>query len=517
MQVSPKTIEGSVVRFSLEGDATELDAAMDAAFRDLQGRMKIKGFRPGKAPRQVVEANLGGAGALRGYAIEELFSKAYPKALNELDIEPVASPDVEVDRGRDGGVVHIKVSVEVRLPVTVEGYADMEVAVPSPIVSDSDIDEAIYRERERWAELAKVDRPASRGDVLTVDLVVRKADSGQHLHMDDFVYELGSGALAEAVAERLIGVSVGDEVEVVIPAARRAGNDPGGGERDGHDVNPDPDPLAEVEGGTVEGGSRGDAGDEGEAGLEETPAEYVKVVVKQVEEKILPEAGDEWARLATEFETIQELRDDLAERLRSAKRMIARSVLAEATARSLAELVAEEPPEALVADVMRERSRSIAADLEKHRIDIDRFIEERGEERFYGELRDASVREVRTDLALRALAAAEGIDVTEEELADELSSLSRRLGVTIETARERAETAGVLPELRAERRKAKALRWLMEHVSIVDENGVEVRREYLLEDEPAAQSEPAPSPGAEMAGVLSEADMTSPPSGAVAP
>ena len=215
------------------------------------------------------------------------------------------------------------------------------------------------------------------------------------------------------------------------------------------------------------------------------------MLVKDVKELVLPEVTDEWASEASEFETAEELRADVAERLRQRHMVQAQMALQQKTAEALVELVTEEIPEQLVVEELRERIHDLNHRLDSQGMTLGQFLGATGrdEEEFLDELRAGALQSVKVDLALRALVDAEAIEVSDEELDEELAAMGERLEMGADEVREQLERAGRLPAVRSDRRKAKAMRWLVDNVELVDEDGKPVSRDDLLVNQGEEDSE----------------------------
>jgi trigger factor len=215
------------------------------------------------------------------------------------------------------------------------------------------------------------------------------------------------------------------------------------------------------------------------------------VTVKEVKELRLPEADDAWAGEASEFGTLAELRADIAERLRQRRIVEAQLALQQKTVEALVELVTEEIPEQLVLEELRERIHDLNHRLEGQSMSLGQFlgVTGRSEEEFLEELRAGALQSVTADLALRSLVEAESIEITDEELAEELAAMGTRLDMDPDQVRDQLERAGRLSAVRSDRRKAKAMRWLMDSVELVDENGAPVSRDDLKVNQVEEDSE----------------------------
>ena len=436
MRATSEAVEGNKVRLSVEIDEQEVDAVLDEAIRTLTRQARVPGFRPGKVPRPVLEARMGGAGALRAEALREAIPDFYARALADTEIDPISPPEIDIKGGEDAGAVSFDAVVQVRPAVAIPGYGGLEVTVPSPVVTDADVEAQIDRLRDTEAELVEVSRAARDGDYVTVDLHGTVAGDEEVVAQDDYLYEVGSGRVVPELDEQVRGAKVGDVLAFSASAA-----------------------------------SQSDA-----------PEISFRVLVKDVKEKKLPDVTDEWAAEASEFTTVAELREDLRTRMAQMKAFQTQLALRQGALNALAELVdTEAVPDVLVDEEVRQRVHDLGHRLEEQRIGIAQFLAATGrsEEEFLEELRAEGRRAVKGDLALRALAEAEDLEVAEDEIEAELQEMAGRLGVAPTEVRERLTRAGRMAAVRSEQRKAKALSWLLDHVVVVDEDGAPVSREDL--------------------------------------
>jgi trigger factor len=225
----------------------------------------------------------------------------------------------------------------------------------------------------------------------------------------------------------------------------------------------------------------------GTDGTEESAS--VRVLVKETKQKVLPEPTDAWAAEASEFDTVAALRDDLATKLRQIKVMQAQMALRSRALEALIELVQDDPPESLIETEVRERLHDLGHRLEQRHISLEQFLAASGRDRdsLLAELRAEAASAVRADLALRALADAENMEVSDEDLDAVVADMATQAGTTGADLKRRLDRAGRLPAVRSDQRKAKALEWLLDHVGLVDEEGKPVDRSDL---EPAAVTQP---------------------------
>jgi trigger factor len=437
MRATAAPEEGNKVRLSVEIDETEIAEAVDEVLRRLSRQIRVPGFRPGKVPRKVIEARLGGPVAVRTEAIRESVPDFYNQAIVDTDLDPITQPDIDITAGDDtpSGPLSFDAVVEVRPRVAIPGYAGLEVTLPSLTVTEEEVTAQVDRLRAGSGELVEVSRPAAHGDQVTIDLHGTRVGGGdgEDLDTQDFLYQVGSGGVVPELDDQLAGAKVGDILEF-----------------------------------------EASVGDEGERIA-------FRVLVKLIQELELPEATDEWASEASEFDTVEALRADIAERLRQRKVVEAQMALQSGTGEALAALVTEEIPEALVAAELRERLHDLSHRLEAQGMTLAQLVAATGrdEQAFLDELRAGALESVKVDLALRALVEEEGIELTDEELDEELTAMGQRLDLDPDEVRSQLEQAGRLTAVRSDRRKAKAMRWLMDNVALVDPDGTPISRDDL--------------------------------------
>ena len=453
MKSTLEPLEGNKVKLSISVDDAEFEKEIDAAFKRIAREVRLPGFRPGKAPRKVLEARIG-LEAARVDALEHAVPTFYLEAVDEHDVDVIAQPEFDITSGQEEGEeVAFDAVVEVRPVVTVGGYASLRVTIPSPTVGDDEIDARVDALREAHAALETVERPAQTGDNVTIDIAGSRDDEPiEGLVADDYLYEVGSGTVVPELDEQLAGAKVGDIVTFTAD-------------------HPDPD---------------------------EHPVDF-KVLVKEIKEKVLPDADDAFAAEASEFETIDELRDDLRSRFSTVKVMQARMAVQQKTAEALAELVDDEVPDALVSQEMQQRLEDLAMRLEAQGMGIEQYLATTGQdqEAFVADLRETAAQGVKVDLALRAVALAEDLDVSDEDLEAEYAAVAERVGQKVDKVRKQLERNGQVSAVRSDLRTRKALEWLTEHVELVDEGGATIDRSSLEVDADDADTETDDSSEAE--------------------
>jgi trigger factor len=438
MRATTEPLEGNLVRLSVEIDEPEFDKAMGDVVRTLARQVRVPGFRPGKVPRKVLEARMGGAGALRAEALRESLPDFYARAVVDTELDPIARPEIDITSGEDAGAVSFDAVVQVRPLVAIPGYDGLQVSLPALGVKDEEIQHQVDRLRENDAELEVVERPGIDGDLVTIDLHGNDASGAEVVGVDDYLYEVGSGSVVPELDGELRGAKAG--AILAFDAA-----------------NPN-EPEATI---------------------------AFRVLVKEVKIKKLPAETDEWASENSEFSTVTQLRDDIAERIGRVKLMQSQMALRQRAIEALAGLVSDdEVPEVLVDDEVNERLHELQHRLESQKLTLAEYFSATGQspDDLLGAVRTDAYAAVKADLALRALVEAEELTLSDEELDAEIVTMADRMGTSPIELRRQLDTAGRTGAVRSELRKGKALQWLLDHVELFDDEGNPMSRDDLKVD-----------------------------------
>ena len=433
MQTTLESLEGNKVKLTVEVDAEDLKRAEEETLRRLTRQASLPGFRPGKVPRQVLISRLGHK-TIRAEVLSDVLPKYYEDAVNEESLDVINQPEIDVTSGEESGPIIFAATVEVRPEVTIAGYKGLEITIPSPLASEADIDAQIDKMREQFATLNEVDRPARDGDLVTLNIHgSRDGAPAEGLTADDLVYEVGSGGIVEGIDEKLFNAKLGDEF------ALDADDAPGG-------------------------------------------SAHLEVKVTLVREKVLPDVDDTFASDASEFDNLEQLREDLRDRLSSVKRMQASMAMQEKAIEALVGLVDVEIPEVLLNDEKQHLLQDLAFRLSQQQVSIKDYLDATGQDpdTFLAGLDPQATTQVKADLALRALVKLEAIEADESDVDEELVRLAAQAKQTPAQMRATLETNGRIAELRSQIERAKALKWLVENVSMVDDEGKAVDREELM-------------------------------------
>ncbi len=429
-----ETLEGNKVKLFIEVEASEIDQQVDEAFRRMAKQVKLPGFRPGKAPRKVLEARLGLAPA-RQDALRESLPEFYAEAVKNHEVDAIAAPQLEIISGAEQGGVSFEAVVETRPLLTLQGYRGLRVVIPSPAVDEAELETRVERLRTQHAEYEVADRPAEDGDQVLIDIAgSQDGEAVEGLTASDYAYEVGSGGVVPEIDENLRGASAGASVTFAAPHP-----------------------------------------EEGEGALSFT------IEVREVRGRVLPELTDEWVAETSEYATVEAMRAAYRQQQTRQKLVAANMALQQKTAEALVALITEDIPQALVQNELSARINNLDSRMRSQGMDLSRYLQLTGQstEDLVAEQRSASEEAVKVDLALRAVAEAESHEVNGEDLEQHFAELSRRFGVDADEIRANFERGGQMLAVRSEVRKGKALEWLLKQVEIVDEDGNVIDRASL--------------------------------------
>jgi trigger factor len=438
MHATSMNLDDNRIKLSVEIDEAEMNDAIDAAATSLAKQMTVKGFRKGKVPKSVMIAHLGGPDVLRSEAIRESLPDFYSRAVADTLTDPIGQPDINITGGEEGGLLTFEAEVEVRPQISIKGQNELRVTIPSPVVNDAEITAQIDRFRETDAILREVDRPIITGDLVAMDIHVERLEGdGEPIDMSDYMYTVGSGVITEGVDDLIVGLKAGEELKL--------------------NGNMGPGVVATYE-----------------------------LTLKQVKERELPELTDEWVKENTEWDDIDAMRDAILGQMRTMKIVEAQTSQRDAVLMAVSELVSEEAaPEVLVNGETSERLQELGQRLAQQKLNLETFLEITNQtpDQLLETLRQDAVRAVRIDLAMRALVKAENLEPTPEEVDDELEQTAKAMGVDTDILRTNLRDSGRVVAFNAEVAKMKASRWLSDHVTFVDPDGVEIDRELLKADQ----------------------------------
>jgi trigger factor len=444
MQSSVESLEGNKVKVHVAVPADEFERAIDAAFRKLAGEVRIPGFRPGKAPRQLLEARLG-VDLAREQALRDSLPEYYVEAVRANDVDVIAPPEIEILAGQADGDVEFDAIVEVRPEVELPGYDGLRVEVPFEPVDDDDVSAQVDALRGRFAELADSEHPITDDVYATIDITgsIDGEEVGA-LSATEFLYRVGSDAIVSELDTQLHGARPG--AMLAFDAAL-------------------PERFGDLAGRTAS----------------------FKVVVKNVQQRILPELTDEWVSEASEFDTVDELRADLRTRLETIAKVRARMALRDKVLEAAADLVPIAAPETLVDQEVERRVHDLAHSLARQGASLEQYLSATGRdaETFLGEIREGAHKAVLADLAIRSVIAREEITASDTELDAEIERMAEQAGEKPQRLRRDLEKRGLVEAVRSEIARSKALQLLIDGAEVVDEHGERI--DLTLPEAPAPE------------------------------
>ena len=439
VETTLETLEGDRVKLAVAVDETEFDVAVEAAFKRIAKEVRLPGFRPGKAPRKLLEARLG-PGAGRHEALQEALPGYYGRALVEHEVDAIGQPEIEITGGHEEGPLTFDAVVPIRPRATVAGHSALRLEIEAIEASDADVAEQLETIQRQHATLVEANRPAIDGDQVTIDIEgTVDGESVEGLTTSDYLYEVGAGAVVPEIDENLRGASAGDTLEF-----------------------------------------------DADHPEEEDAILSFRIEVAAVQERVLPDADDAFAVESSEFETIDELTADLRERITTERRSRAGMMARDRAAQAVAGLVELDIPVALIEGEIDNRINDMAMRMSSQGIDFSAYMEAMGGDLsgMRDELREGAEIAARVDLGLRAVADAEGLTGDGDTLEEYLGALADQTGGDVEGIREALATSGRMLEVKADIRKQAALDWVFERSEIVDVDGNSIDRELLKPPEP---------------------------------
>ena len=430
MKSSVETLSPTRVRLTVEVPFEELAPSLDSAYKRIAAQISIPGFRKGRVPNVVIDQRVG-RGVVLDEAVNEHLPRAYSAAVEEHKVQPLGQPEVDVTQFADGADLTFTAEVDVRPDIELPDYDGIPVQVDDADVTDADVDEQLQSLQRRFASLSPAERPAERGDFVTLDLSASvDGETVDDATATGLSYEVGSGELVEGVDDAVVGLSAGEQ------AAFRT---------------------------SLQGGEH--AGSEAD----------VTVAVTAVRVRNLPDLDDDFAQLASEFDTLDELRSDLRTRLGSVKQLQQGVQARDKVLDTLLDSVDVPLPDRLV-----------AAQVDGH------FEDGHGDSAHREEYEEQTRRALKSQFVLDAVAAKEELSVGEAELSEYIVRTAPRYGMSADQFAQEIVQAGQVSAIVGEVVRAKALAHVLENAKVTDASGRPVDLEELRGSaELAPQAAPA--------------------------
>ncbi|MGB6126985.1 MAG: trigger factor [Gordonia sp. (in: high G+C Gram-positive bacteria)] len=428
MKSTVEQLSPTRVKLNVEVPFEELSGDFDRAYASLAQQIRIPGFRPGKAPAKLIEARVGRQSVLEQVVNDALPNK-YSEAIAEADLKAISQPEIDVAELVYGDPVRFTAEVDVRPEITLPAADSIAVEVDPLEITDADVETELDNLRARFGTLAGVERGVTNGDFVSLDLsaTVDGADV-EDAKTEGLSHEVGSDTLIEGLDAALEGVKAGDSATFTstLVAGEFAGKD------------------AEI-----------------------------TAKVNSVKVRELPELDDDFAQLASEFDTIDELRENLRGQVAESKKYEQAGSIRDAVVDQLLETVEFPLPEAVVEQEIEATQHELVHALGHDDAQVDRFLEAQGKTRdeWNAESRVDAEKSVRTQLLLDALADASSVEVGQDELMNQILMQSQRYGVAPQEFIQQLQNANQIGALYADVRRNKALAELISGVKVTDTNG----------------------------------------------
>lgn len=454
MKSAVETLNPTRVKLTVEVPFEELKPSLDAAYKKVAAQVNIPGFRKGKVPQAVLDRQ-GYRGFALDEAVNEVLPRAYGEALQENDLEPLGQPEIEVTKFEDNAALEFTAEVDVKPEIKLPAYDGLEAEVEDITLTDEDVEEQIGALRERFGTLKDVERAAADGDFVTIDLVAKKDDEVvEGAEVSGMSYKVGRGGMLDGLDEALVGMAAGDEKTF----------------------------DSELVGGELVG-----------------EAVQVTVKVTGVQEQELPAFDDEFAQLASEFDTADELREDVRTRLGNGKRLEQAAAARDAVLEKLLEQVEIALPESIVTDELNARRQQVEQQLMFAGLSMEKYLEEEGQtqDEFEAELERRVRDAITAQFILDEVVKAEEFGVEQQELTNHVLMRAQQQGQDPQKAFEHLqEHPHHIQEYVQEILRGKALASIVEGATVKDASGNVVELKNLRPDgtigEPeAAAEEPA--------------------------
>jgi trigger factor len=416
------------VRLSVEVSFEELKPSLDKAYKEVAQQARIPGFRPGKVPPRVIDMRIG-RGAVLTEAVNDALPEFYSKAVQEAEVFVLGQPEVEITQLEDGKELSFTAEVEVRPKFELPDFSTLSITVDSADVTPADIDEYLTNLRERFASLKTASRAAEDGDYVTMDLSAsRDGELVEDAQATGLSYQVGSGTMLDGLDDALTGLSAGESATFSTELA--------GGEAAGEDAD-------------------------------------VTVTVQSVKVRELPALDDEFAQLASEFDTLDELREDTSKQLERMKKLQQATQARDKAIDAVVDSIDIPLPEKFVEHELTHARENIDNQLTQMNMSKEDYLKtlEKTEEEFDADLVQQSERSVRVSFVLDEVARAENLSVNQAELSYFVADQAQRMGISPEYfARQLTESNQVGVAI-TEVLRGKAATLTAERVTVTDDKG----------------------------------------------
>ncbi|MEU1427946.1 trigger factor [Nocardia sp. NPDC005746] len=428
MKSTVEQLSPTRVRINVEVPFEELKPDFDRAYKALAQQIRIPGFRPGKAPAKLLEARVG-RGAVLEQVVNDVLPKRYSEAVIETEVKVIGQPEIEITKIEDGQELAFTAEVDIRPEISLPDFSNIKVEVDPIEITDADIDEQLQSLRQRFGTLTAVERAIENGDFVSIDLSATvDGEAVEEASTTGLSHEVGSGQLIEGLDETLIGLKEGESKEFTskLVAGEHAGKEA-----------------------------------------------VITVTVQSVKERELPEADDEFAQLASEFDTIDELKEDLKTRVERVKKVTQAGEIRDKVLEQLLETVEIPLPEGVVKAEIDAVEHDAVHGFDHDEAKLAEALEAQGSslEEFKADTKQAAEKSVKTQLLLDAVAEAENTQVGQDELYERIIFQAQRYGMSPDQFIQQIQQAGQLGAVFADVRRGKALAGVVVQAAVTDTAG----------------------------------------------
>jgi trigger factor len=441
------------VRINVEVPFTELEPDFDRAYKQLAAQVRLPGFRPGKAPAKLLEARIG-RGAVLEQVVNDALPSRYSQAVTSSDVRPLGQPEIEITKIEDGEELVFTAEVDVRPNIELPDLTALTITVDPIEVTDEEVQSELESLRARFGTLTGVDRAAQKGDFVSID--VSASIDGQPVpdaQSEGISHEVGSGQLVDGLDEAIVGLAAGDSRVFATKLAA--------GEHAGHEAQ-------------------------------------VTVTVNSVKERELPDLDDEFAQLASEFDTIDELKASLSDQVARFKRIQQAETIRDAAIEKLVEQVDVPLPEAIVQAQVDETVHNALHGLDHDEERLAEALAEQGSSReeFETDARQNAEKAVKTQLLVDAIADELNVQIGQDDLTERLLVQSRQYGLEPQQLLQFLQENNQLPAMYADVRRGKALAVVVHGATVTDTAGNTIDTEEFFgprqQPQPEAEQEAQP-------------------------
>ncbi|OBB84212.1 trigger factor [Mycobacterium sp. 852002-30065_SCH5024008] len=459
MKSTVEQLSPTRVRINVEVPFSELEPDFQRAYRELAKQVRLPGFRPGKAPAKLLEARFGRE-ALLDQVVNEALPARYGQAVVDSEVQPLGQPEIEVTKKEYGEELAFTAEVDVRPKIELPDLGALKISVDPIDVSDEDVDAELQSLRARFGTLTGVDRPVATGDFVSIDLSATiNGEEVPGAAAEGLSHEVGSGRLIAGLDDALVGLSVDESREFTAQMAA--------GEHAGQDAQ-------------------------------------VTVTVKSIKQRELPEPDDEFAQLASEFDTIEELRSSLRDQVGRVKRAQQADQIRNAALDTLLEQVDVPLPEAIVKAQVDSSLHDALHSLDHDEAKLEEALAGQGKtrEEFETETRAAAETDVKRQLLLDALADELEVQVGQDDLTERLVATSRQYGIEPQQLLGYLQENNQLPAMFADVRRGLAIAEVVRAATVTDTDGNAIDTSEFFgkrsdEAEEAEDADEAEAPGDE--------------------